>query len=262
MSFAEMQECLMRELRLYHYPIAVQYLFDEAEVEDFKKEFSPLVPAKSLSYCQWEIAARMRGDVVLGMPENLSCSSAAYCFGWKELDETILKSHLHLVRDMEQGESFFRSKVRLPMGQLKAVAVMPLGKARRTPTLAHFYCDNIQALFLCIDYMSATNAHPLRSCMSINSAACGGGVFSHIEQTFNTLPPCFGGHTSGKTERGETNVFIPGKDIEKTVLRMLERIKKPEALQGAPAPFPGAHICKNCSRIAFKQPDPDGTTKL
>ncbi len=262
LSYPEMQEALMRNLRLYHYPIAVHYFFDEAQLEAFKAANDYVTPVKSLSLCQWEIMARMQGDVVLAGPDNLSCTSAAFCFGWKELDDSIIKGQLRNTRDFEQAKAFLESKTRFAPGNLKAIAVGPLARATRQPEVVHFYCDNMQAMFLGIDYMAATHTPCLRPCLTINSASCGGGVFAYVENTFNTMPACFGGYSSGKTERGETNVFIPGKDIEKVVQRMIERSAiymnkqswaTDEDAQNMPAPFPGAHVCKNCNRIGFKK---------
>ena len=36
LSYQEMQRILMDELRLMHYPIAVKYFFDQAELDAFK----------------------------------------------------------------------------------------------------------------------------------------------------------------------------------------------------------------------------------
>ena len=59
-DFAKMQETLMRELRLMHYPIAIKYFFDEAELAAFRKDHPHYSPVKPLTFCQAEIGARMR----------------------------------------------------------------------------------------------------------------------------------------------------------------------------------------------------------
>ncbi len=38
MTYKEIQELLMKEMRLYHYPVAVKYFFDQAEVDAFKEK--------------------------------------------------------------------------------------------------------------------------------------------------------------------------------------------------------------------------------
>ena len=257
MTYEEMQTLLMRELRLYHYPIAVRFFFDPKEVETFLKSGADIEsPLKPLTFCQWEIAARMQGKIVYGERRDLSCHNARYCFGWKELDETEIESHTKYTRSSDQSESFLGSKPRLPEG-LQGVAVAPLAKAGvlgRADTV-HFYCDPMQAYHLAVDYMAATNTHPLQSSIMMNSSACGGNVWTHLNQKFNLLPACSGSYSAGKTERSEVNVILPGAQIGDVCLRLQERIDR----QGSSSlirpgdGFPGADICKNCPLIAFRR---------
>jgi uncharacterized protein (DUF169 family) len=149
----------------------------------------------------------------------------------------------------------------LDAGFLKAVAAGPLGDAPagRMPDVVHFYCDNMQAYHLAVDYAAATDTHPLRPMVCMSSSACGGSVFSYLERTFNFCPACSGSYNSGKTERGEVNVFIPGAHIEATVRRLLARIAAcgSSALTRPGDPFPGSDICKNCPLIIFKAGAPE-----
>ena len=66
---------------------------------------------------------------------------------------------------------------------------------------------------------------------------------------------CAGSYNSGKMERGEINVMIPGAHLEGMVSRMKERVEKTGGIsltrQGQP--FPGADICQNCPVIVFKK---------
>ena len=103
LSYKEMQHTLMDELRLYHYPIAVKFFFDEAELETFKDKAEFYLPVKPMTFCQWEIAARMKGQTVLSGPEGLGCSNALVSFGWKEIDDNEIKSHAKYVRDLAQA---------------------------------------------------------------------------------------------------------------------------------------------------------------
>ena len=88
----------------------------------------------------------------------------------------------------------------------------------------------------------------------MSSSACGGGVFSYLEKTFNLCPACSGSYNAGKTERGEVNAFIPGVHIEAVVERLLERLDAAgsASITKPGDPFPGADICKNCPLIVFK----------
>ena len=254
LSYQEMEQILMKELRLYHHPIAVTWLFTENEVQDFKQKTPYISPVKPLTYCQWEVAARMQGKTVVGGKKSLDCTNAQVAFGWKELDEKEVKGQLKYCVSMDQTERFMRSRAHLQQDSLKEIAVGPLGKAVVRPHVVHFYCDNMQSYHLSIDYMAATDTHPLRPCLTMSAAACGGAVFSWQEKTFNMCPACSGSYNAGKTERGEVNVFIPGLHLEATVERLLQRIREKgsSSISRPGDPFPGADICKNCSLIVFK----------
>jgi len=258
-DYVQMQDVLMRELRLMHYPIAVKFFFDEVEIAAFQagvEEF--FTPAKPTSFCQWEIAARMQGQTVLADAHSLGCANAAFVFGWKALDAAEIRSHEKYARDRAQAERFIQTKSRLPEGKLRAIALAPLADTYFPPDTVHFYVDNMQAYHLAVDYMAALDIHPLRPAVTMNSSACGGNVFTFLEKTFNLLPACSGSYNAGKTERGETNVMIPGEHIGLVVDRLLERqqIHHGASVTRPGDPFPGADICKNCPLIAFKKGKP------
>ncbi len=255
LTYSSMQETLMRELRLYHHPIAVYFLTSDEKVEQFKKNTDYSVPVKPLTYCQWEIAARMQAKTILGTKEHLGCTNGQVSFGWREIDDREVKSQSKYCVDLDQAERFLRSKPTMPLNSVKAVAIGPLGTAPMQPDVVHFYCDNLQSYHLAVDYMAGTNTHPLRPMVTMSSSACGGSVFTHLEQTFNICPACSGSYNAGKTERGEVNVFIPGPHIEATVNRLLQRINNSgsSSITRPGDPFPGADICKNCPIIIFKK---------
>lgn len=248
-----MQKILMDELRLMHYPIAVKFIFKDEELEDFIKNASYYEPVKPLTFCQFEIAARMKGHTALGMKEKLGCSNASFVFGWKSLDDAEVKSHLKYVKDLDQAAKFVKTKPRLPEGALKAFVVSPLANAYFHPDTIHFYCDNMQAYHILVDYASAMDTHPLHSNFTVNSAACGGNVFSYLEKSANFIPACSGNYNAGKMERGEINVSIPGEHIEATIQRLLDRINNlgSSSLTRPGDLFPGADVCKNCPMIVF-----------
>ncbi len=261
LTYAAMEKTLMDSLRLYHHPIAVTWLQTDEDVEHFKKVTPYVRPVKSLTYCQWEIAARMQAKTVLAYKDDLCCTNAQVSFGWREIDPKEIKSQTKYCTSLEQAERFLRSKPSLPLNSVKAVAVGPLGKAQVKPHVVHFYCDNMQSYHLAVDYMAATDTHPLRPQITMSSSACGGGVYAWQEKTFNCCPACSGSYNAGKTERGEVNVFIPGEHIEATVQRLLQRIEHAgsSAITRPGDPFPGGDICKNCPIIIFKEGEADST---
>ncbi len=258
MSYPQMQQALMDELRLMHYPIAIKYFFDQAELDAFKEKAPHYLPAKALTFCQAELGARMEGLTVLVGKEQLGCSNARFVFGWKGLDAGEIKGHLKYVKDLEQAERFVKSKPRLEEGALLAVAVSPLAEAAFDPDVVHFYCDNMQAYHLVVDWMAAMDRHPLNPNMTINSAACGGNVHAFNTGEANVFLACSGSYNAGKTERGEINVAIPGPQIGAVVERLLERKAATggASLTRSGHPFPGADICKNCPLIVFKKAGP------
>lgn len=254
LTYKEMQHTLMEELRLYHFPIAVKFFFEESEVEQFKADHEYFEPVKPMTFCQWEIAARMKGQVVYSEEKGLGCSNSKCSFGWKEIDAQEIKSHLKYCRDEEQAEKAVRSKPRLKPG-LIGVAVAPLGDAKFAPDTVHFYCDNMQAYHLAVDWMGATGIHPMQSNITINSSACAGNVYVFNKKLANMLPACSGSYNAGKTERGEINFIVPGEHIGPLVERLLER-KEQLGSSSVTRPgdhFPGADVCKNCPLIVFKK---------
>lgn len=255
-SYKEAQEVLMKELRLYHYPVAVKFFYDQAELDAFHAKAPEVhTPLKPMTFCQWELGARMKGQIVYSDMQGLGCGNAQFCFGWKGLDDGEIKGHAKYTRDLDQAERFVKSKSRLKEGLL-GIAVAPLGSVDGLfePDTVHFYCDNMQAYHLAVDYMAATDTHPLRPSITMNSSACGGNVFSYVEQEFNMLPACSGSYNAGKTERGEINVIIPGTKFGAMFDRLMDRINAASSSITRPGDgFPGADICKNCPLIIFKK---------
>ena len=259
MSYEEMQWLLMRELHLYHYPIAVRFFFAAAELEAFKRESDEIEsPLKPLTFCQWEVAARMQGKVIYGERRDLSCHSARYCFGWKEFDETEVAGQMKYAGSRELAERFVRSKPRLPEGLL-GVAVAPLAKAGLFDhaDTVHFYCDPMQAYSLAVDYMAAVGVHPLPTSIMTNSSACGGNAGTYLSGQFNLLLACSGSYAAGKTERNEVNIILPGERIGALCQRLMERVDATGggSLARTGDGFPGADICQNCPLIAFRRLD-------
>ncbi len=138
LSYLDMQRTLMDELRLYHLPIAVKYLFSDEEIKDFEANCDYFTPMKSMTFCQWEIAARMKGQTVLATQADLGCPNASYVLGWRPFSETEVRSHLKYVKDDAQAERFVKTKPRLEEGKLKAVIVSPLGSAYFDPDTVTF----------------------------------------------------------------------------------------------------------------------------
>ena len=102
-TFEKLQETLMRELRLMHAPVAIKYFFDQDKLDSFKKDQPHYSPIKPLTFCQSEVGARMEGITVLVERENLGCTNASFVFGWKDMDESEVKSHLKYCADADHA---------------------------------------------------------------------------------------------------------------------------------------------------------------
>lgn len=259
-DYQHMEELFMRELKLYHNPVAVNFLVGDEDVEEFKRHNGYATPVKPLTFCQWEIAARMEKTTVLGTMDKLFCTNAQVSFGWRDIDDKEIKSQLKYCKDLEQAERFLCSKPAMERDCLKAIAVGPLGKAKRQPDVVHFCCDNLQAYTLACDYMAATDTHPLHTQLLMSSAACGGSVHCWQQKTFNYSTACSGSYNAGKLERGECYVFIPGEHFAAVAARLEERIRAhgSAAITTPGDAFPGRDVCKNCPLIVFKKGNPAG----
>lgn len=258
LSKADMVFTLRNLLKLKYYPVAVKFFYDEKELEKFKFEHEYLVACNPFTFCHFSAESRQKGDVLLGDRRMLGCSNARYLFGWKDLDEQEIKSHLKYVRNREQAEKFVKTKPRLPEGLL-AFATAPLHKAKFEPDLIHIICDVLQSYHLYNDYASAMDVHPVLPNLMMNSAVCGGAVWTYNNKRINVVPMCSSSYTSGKTEQGEINVYIPWEHFEAMIVRLLERTAK---YGGASYPrtgetYPGFNICKLCNFLLFRKPKED-----
>jgi len=255
LSKADMVFILRNLLKLKYYPVAVKFFYDDDEIERFRAEHEYLVACNPFTFCHFSAASRQRGDVLLGDKRTLGCSNARYLFGWKDLDEQEIKSHIKYVRDREQAEKFVKTKPRLPEG-LRAFATAPLHKAKFEPDLIHIICDVLQSYHIYNDWASAMDVHPVQPNLMMNSAVCGGAVWTYNSRKINIVPMCSSSYTSGKTEQGEINVYIPWEQFEPTIVRLLERTAE---YGGASYPrtgetYPGFNVCKLCNFLIFRKP--------
>ncbi|MGC8659541.1 MAG: DUF169 domain-containing protein [Desulfomonilaceae bacterium] len=255
LSKADMVFTLRNLLKMKYYPVAVKYFFSNDELNQFKRNASYKTAVRPLTLCQFVAASRQRGDVLLGTPEMTGCHNAKYVMGWKELDESEIKSHLKYTKNLEQAERFIKTKERLP-GNLLAYATAPLHKAPYAPDVVHGLCDILQSYHLAADWCAAFDTHPFQMVMTMNSSVCHGIAACHITQKPNITPMCSGSYTSGKTEQSETNWIWPGSQLEPTVRRTLERTVRDG---GASLPrkgetYPGLNMCKLCPLLVWANP--------
>jgi uncharacterized protein (DUF169 family) len=255
LNHADIVFSLRNLLKMTYYPVAVKYFYVNEELEDFKRATEYKIAMRPYTFCHFVAASRQRGDTLLGTADKLGCSNAKYVMGWKDLDDTEIKSHLKYTRDWDQAAKFVLTKKRLPEGLL-GFATAPLHKATFTPDVVHGICDVLQAYHLGNDWCAAFDTHPFRMVMTMNSSVCHGCVQCHALSRPNITPMCSSSKTAGKTERSEINWIWPGAQIEPTVRWMLKRTVR----DGGPSyprtgeTYPGFDICKLCSFLVFKKP--------
>ncbi len=253
-NFKYMHDVFMRQLRLMHNPVGMTFVFDEDTRQKFLARHDFYAPVKQLTLCQAELGARMEGLNILLPEKNLWCRAARVGFRLQEADAIDLKAHQKFCQLPEQAENFIVTKPRLPRAPL-AIAMLPLGNCLEQPDVVHFCCDNMQAYHLINDWIAVTGVHPFRPNMCINSSVCGGSVYCFAEQSANLTLACAGSYNSGKMERGEINVFIPGAHIQPLFDRLESRVKTHggASITKVGDPFPGIDVCQNCPLIIFKK---------
>ncbi len=235
-------------LKLKYYPVAVKFLYD-----DFDGDFK--VGARPYTFCHYMACSRQRGEVLLVTEDGLGCNNAKFVFGWRDLDDSIVSSHLKYAENLDQARRFVMGKPKLP-NPPAAIVTAPLHKAEFEPDIVQIVCDVLQCYHICVDYASANDEHPITTQIFVNSAVCGGCVWSYLNGRINVTPMCSGSYTSGKTEQGEINVFIPWKKFEKTVRRLLVRTAKygGSSLPRTGESYPGFDVCKLCNFLTFRKP--------
>jgi len=247
-------------LRMKYYPVAVKFFFRQDELEAFTATRTYKTALRPYTFCHYVAASRQRGDVLLGTREKLGCSNARYVLGWKELDETEIRSHLKYARSPEQAEKFVRSKERLAP-RLLAFATAPLHKAPFGPDVILGVCDPLQSYHLAVDWCAAFDEHPFTMTLSVNSSVCLGCVRCHVTGRPNVIPMCSGSKTAGKTEQGEVNWIWPGGQLEATFRWTLERTIRDGGVSfpRTGETYPGLDLCKLCGFVSFVEPESVGS---
>ena len=92
LDYKATQDLLMKELKLYHFPIAINFFFDEDKLKDFMSKSNFKQPVKPLTYCQFEVMARMKGETVIGFKNDMACTNSQVSFGWRPIDDKEIKT--------------------------------------------------------------------------------------------------------------------------------------------------------------------------
>ncbi len=248
LSWKDVTLVLRNLLRIKYFPVAIKFAFEDMDLKGYR------TANRHFTFCQYTALSRQEGEKLVGFKSTMGCTNAQYVFAWKDFDENEVKAHMKYAVDEKQAEFFVKTKPRLRRG-MKFFVTAPLHTIDFEPDVVYIVCDVLQAYHLCNDYASAFNVHPIRPNFTVNSAVCAGAVWCYNSETINVIPMCSGSKTSGKTEQGEINVFIPGKHVKRLVERTLERTAK---WGGVSFPrtgktYPGCDVCKLCPIFRTKE---------
>ncbi|KLU60220.1 hypothetical protein CEB3_c36510 [Peptococcaceae bacterium CEB3] len=250
-TYADAQELFERLLKLDYHPVAIKFFKSAEEAAKYPAEKKA---AAKLTFCQFTAATRMANYVLKGTNDNILCENCLTCFGYTAPSDEEAKGHFKYVADMELAKQVLATKPRLPLGELKVFMTAPLAKTPVDPDVVMFVCNPLQAYHILNDFVGAFKVHPLQFNHTVNSAVCGGAVWSYLNHKPNMSTMCSGSYTSGKTEKGEVNVFIPGDQILDVARQLAYRT---EVSDGASFPYtgtewPGLDVCKKCPMVRFK----------
>ncbi|MEL7568140.1 MAG: DUF169 domain-containing protein [Dehalobacterium sp.] len=251
MDYEDAQEVLERLLKLDYHPVAIKFFKTQEEANQYKAEKRMVAKA---TFCQFTAVSRMANYILKGTKDNILCESCLTSFGYTEPSEELVREHMKYVIDFKKAEQVVASKPSLPLGQIYSFMTAPLGKTPVDPDVVMFICNPLQAYHILNDYIGAFNVHPLQFNHTVSSSVCGGAVWSYLNHKPNMNTMCSGSYTSGKTEKGEVNVFIPGDQILEVAQQL---VRRSEYSQGASFPYsgtewPGLDVCKKCPMIRLK----------
>ena len=257
MNHAEAVKHLIWNLRIDFDPMGIRFVMDESEIPNLPVTHKP---KSKLTFCQFLAASRQAHYAFFMEPSKCLCENAAPVFGFRELDEaTDTKQHMKYFRDKVLAWLAPQQKARLPLGKCKGIYIAPLpefDKAGLDPSVVFVMCVPYQAYHLLNDYMTATKKPNLSFFHTPNSAVCSGSVWVYNNHTVNMTTMCAGSKTSGKTEMGYMNVFIPGDQFISTMEQQVRRCEDtggPSLLGKGGQPWPGLDACKSCPMFKFEE---------
>ncbi|AQS60141.1 DUF169 domain-containing protein [Desulforamulus ferrireducens] len=253
LSYEEIHKALAVLYKLEYNPVAIKFFFDQAEFDSIAAE---KLPGPKMTYCQALLASRMDDYIVKITNDKLLCDNARTVFGFRGMTEEEIKDHVKYTNDWDLAKQCLESKPKLPVGELKGIVAAPLYKTPVEPDVIFMIVNPFQAYHILNDYIGATKVPSVTSSHTINSAVCGGSVNCYLNGTAEMKTMCAGSFTSGKTEKGEVNIFIPGSQIAAVAKQLLTRSNQygggASFIGAGGQAYPGMDVCKKCPMIRFK----------
>jgi len=252
MTHQKAQELFERLLKLDYHPVAVKFFRSESEYNTYP---ASVRPTAKITFCQFTAASRMGNHILKGTADNIMCENCLTTFGYRAPSDEEAMDHFKYVVDAEFVKQVLATKPRLPLGEIYGFGTAPLAKTPVDPDVVMFVCNAFQAYHILDDYIGAFHVHPLHFYHTVNSAVCGGVVWSYLNQKPEMNTMCSGSYTSGKTEKGEVNVFIPGTQILGVARQLARRTEMSggASILNANNEWPGLDVCKKCPMVRFKE---------
>lgn len=252
LTYVDMQKALEALYKLEYNPVAIKFFFNQDEFDAFIPE---KVPSTKMTFCQATLASRMDNYIVKVTDDKLLCGNARTVFGFREASDAEVDEQVKYTIDWDLAKECMQARPSLPVDELKGIMTAPLYKTPVDPDVVFFVVNVFQAYHILNDYIGGCKAPTITSHHTINSVVCGGSVRCFQDNTPEMKTMCAGSFTSGKTEKGEVNVFIPGKHIGQLASQLIKRTVKyggSSFLGAGGQDFPGIDVCKKCPMIRFK----------
>jgi len=252
LTYQDMHKAFAALYKLQYNPVAVKFFFDQEEYDHLVAE---KVPGPKMTFCQIALASRMDDYIVKFSDDKLLCGNARTVFGFREATDEEVKDHIKYTTDWDLARECLLSKPKLPVGKLKGIMTAPLYKTPVDPDVVFLVTDVFQAYHILTDYAAACKIPTVTSTHTVNSAVCGGAVSCYVNHSAEMKTMCAGSFTSGKTEKGEINLFITGDQIGLVAKQLIQRSAKygnTSLLGPGGQEYQGVDVCKQCPMIRFK----------
>ncbi len=240
MDVKQQSEWLMRTLSLQTPPVAVKYLREWSEEEEWELAdqgyYRPKFP---LNACQFVGQARHHLRKVVATAEDQVCNIGALVTGAYPYDESMKHGEIAkkdgVRKTPELCESMFQTLPRLPFGEVKAIAFAPLDKMEMTPDQVIVYGNPLQVLKLVQGYVYAEEPR-----FTITTSAKYGICVEGMAQAYVTGKPavafpCRGERVSSIVQDQELSITIPYLLLSEVI----EGFEKTKHLLPTPIPFGG-----------------------
>ena len=229
LTYAEMQDFFERTLKLITPPVAVKFVRPREE-----KPKGLATNIKPMTFCQAVTIARQGGYSVYLERGTLNCYNARISFGIgteeeinKDIEKSIETTIGKYAPTREIAAKIVMNKFRIGAGEVKGVAVAPLGKAKFVPDALIFTCFPWQAYYLTNAYLWMTGDVPIHFEIATNSLVCGYSAgIAGWKKKINCCTACTGGRAYGGTESTEVYWSMPWELVDVIIEGLKERSKR------------------------------------